>query len=98
MKFNQIVLEGLFEPILKDNEIKLTKPQLELIDIIACGTDKEFKTWVANNQNKTIEGHLLCIVGSIVEQLAENSTQYHMFCNQYLSESETGTNYKFNND
>ena len=94
MQINNIIVEGLLQPILEDNGIKLKRHELELIDIINTGNDTELQEWIAQNGNK-FEKCLNEIVCSMVMQLAENSPQYIMFCNKYCSYDDTNNSYFF---
>ena len=68
MDARNITKEGLLEEVLKFSDIKLTRVQLELLDIIYCGDSKDLQEW-KDKYNKDKITPTLC---SIISKLIEN--------------------------
>ena len=75
----KLAREGFLEPLLDENEIKLSRAELELLDIVYCSDDiadlNEWKKKYGENIHKYQQG----IISKFFDFLADNSIQLEMF-------------------
>ena len=100
----KLAREGFLEPLLDENEIKLSRAELELLDIVYCSDDiadlNDWKKKYGENIHKYQQG----IISKFFDFLADNSIQLEMFelqeeySKQTLSEYDSESTDRFKED
>ena len=85
MDARNITKEGLLEEVLKCSDIKLTRVQLELLDIIYCGDSKDLQDWKITHKKDKITPSLCGIISKLIENLGDNCPYIHIYETQLSS-------------
>ena len=85
MDARNITKEGLLEEVLKCSDIKLTRVQLELLDIIYCGDSKDLQEWKSKYKKDKITPSLCGIISKLIENLGDNCPYIHIYETQLCS-------------
>ena len=92
MDARNITKEGLLEEVLKCSDIKLTRVQLELLDIIYCGDSKDLQEWKDKYNKDKITPTLCSIISKLIENLGDNCPYIHIYetqlCSKKMQEEE----------
>lgn len=86
MDARNITKEGLLEEVLKCSDVKLTRVQLELLDIIYCGDSNDLQEWKDKHNKDKITPTLCSIISKLIENLGDNCPSLHMYETQINSE------------
>ena len=92
MDARNITKEGLLEEVLKCSDIKLTRVQLELLDIIYCGDSNDLQEWKDKYNKDKITPTLCGIISKLIENLGDNCPYIHIYetqlCSKKLQDEE----------
>jgi hypothetical protein len=82
----------LLEEVLKCSDVKLTRVQLELLDIIYCGDSNDLQEWKDKHNKDKITPTLCSIISKLIENLGDNCPYIHIYetqlCSKKLQEEE----------
>ena len=100
----KLAREGFLEVLLDENEIKLSRAELELLDIAYCSDDiSDLNDW-KKKYGEQIPKYQQGIISKFFDFLADNSIQLEMFeiqeeySKQALSEYDAESTERFNED
>ena len=100
----KLAREGFLEPLLDENEIKLSRAELELLDIVYCSDDvADLNEWKKKYEDQ-IPKYQQGIISKFFDFLADNSIQLEMFelqeeySKQALSEYDADMSDRFKED
>ena len=85
MDARNITKEGLLEEVLKCSDVKLTRVQLELLDIIYCGDSNDLQDWKITHKKDKITPSLCGIISKLIENLGDNCPYIHIYETQLSS-------------